>query len=110
MKKEVSREVNRIYGVESEDALEITDKNLSLEETEVEPKEFYVEFAGENGIRITNNGESLYATMVEIKNRDGEWQPLSAVQSISFEISVDCPTPKVKIERYILSENKKKGR
>jgi hypothetical protein len=110
MKKEVTREINKIYGVESDELLELTDKNLPLEKIEVDPKEFSFEFGGENGIRITNDGEYLYGTIIEIKNIDGEWEPLSAVQSISIEISVDNPTPKVKIERYILSGNKQSPR
>jgi hypothetical protein len=103
MKKEVTRKLNRIDGLESSrGAVEITSENLPLEKIEIEPKEFHFEFDGQNGIRIINDGKNHYETIIEARNKNGEWEHIPAVQSVSIEISVDLPIPKVKIERYIL--------
>lgn len=105
MKIKEKRKFNTIYGLDSEDPILITSKNLPTQSLEFEAKEARIEFLGIESIRILNDGEYTYGTTVEVKNNKGEWQLLGGVQSIEIKVSVDMPVPLVKIERYIIKES-----
>ena len=105
-KKEVTREINRLYSMGSDEVFSVLPVSLPLEKTEFFPDELYVELLGTNSIRIRNTEGHEYGTIIEVRNENGQWAPLSGVQSIKIEASVTQQMPKITVERYISNDKK----
>jgi len=105
MKQETKRKVNRCYDLDSPDTAHIAHDGVLQETLEFEPEEVDITLDGLESLRITNSGEYMYGTVIEVRHgSDGEWIALGGVQSISVSIDVECPVPKVKIERYLYGQ------
>jgi len=93
-------ECNGVFPTLVDEAKCIRCRKIRNKKVILQPQEFDVEVAGKNGIRV--RGTSSHDCMIEFKDGD-EWKPLKYVQSLTIELNVDNPLPKIKIGYIVVS-------